>query len=152
VIELVSAARGAYGCGLQRGARAAARDAGAELRVHDDSTAAAQGATLSRLLGGAVHDRPRAVVLDPLDHAALGPLIRAAHDQGVAVIVVDEPPEVNPGLAWGFVGTDRSAQAVRGVPGQAVGRAAVQAALAGLAHRQVAPRRLPPASGRACPG
>lgn len=105
LIELIANGRpDAYDCSILAGARSAAETEGIDLVVHGSgsSTWIKQATLLSR----ATIERANAVVLEPVDYASLWGVVRGAHDQEERVILVDVPPDANPGLAWAFVSSD----------------------------------------------
>jgi ABC-type sugar transport system substrate-binding protein len=75
--------------------------------------ARAQAEVFTRVLA----QRPRAVVLLPVDYQAALPYLRLAHDQGIFVVAVDEPPDIaNPTFVVSFVSSDSADVANRLVP------------------------------------
>jgi ABC-type sugar transport system substrate-binding protein len=90
-----------YGCSMLTGAKSAARSAGVELRVRD--TASVSANAQAALLAQAVTDRANAVVLDSVDDAQIFLPVRFAHDQGVPVVLLHQPPTGDPGFAWSVV-------------------------------------------------
>lgn len=119
----------ASGASVLAAARRAARVAGVELVVRRAADVAGAARALDELLGGAINARRRAIVLRAQEVRLLEPRLRAAHDLGVPVVLVDQPAASNPGLAWAFVPAD--------------GEAAVSAAVAGLSLRQATPAGQP---------
>jgi ABC-type sugar transport system substrate-binding protein len=62
----------------------------------------------TRLLGTAIAARPRALVIDPVDYAALLPYLHAAHDAEVPVVLLQTPRDVaNPTFVAAFVAPDQ---------------------------------------------
>jgi ABC-type sugar transport system substrate-binding protein len=85
--------------------------------VPDSSDARAQADVLTTVLA----ERPRAVLLQPVDYQAFLPYLRLAHDQGVFVVLLDEPPDpANPSFVVSFVSAPVE-QVVRELAGRLTG-------------------------------
>jgi ABC-type sugar transport system substrate-binding protein len=63
----------------------------------------------ARLIGDAIAARARAIVMDPINYSALLPFLRAAHDAGIPVVLVQTPRDtLNPTFVASFVAPNQN--------------------------------------------